>query len=659
MIVVVALVAFYVFLAPLAVWLILRNRLQRIEARMQALELAPREIHPAQAAERTWSTVAPPIQERPPAAPEPLGEPLYAPVYAPPQAAPPLPSWGYREAAAPARRSSEEWESLVGGNWLNKLGVTILVIGLALALGYSFTHLGAGGRIGVSLAVAVAMLSGGAALETRERYRIFARGLIGGGWAALYFTVYAMHAVPAARILENSWVAAVLLLVVSAGMIVHSLRYRSATVSGLAYFVAFLTVAVTDVNTLAIAALLPLAASVLYLARRFGWPRLALFGLAATYLACLARGNSGAPLWQAQAVFTFLWLLFEGFDLLVPQPLTAPLNAAGFFALSVLKWQDASPRTLWVLFAAAAAAYIAGAALRLRAGRWRFSGAVAAGLAAVAILLKLEGQSVTLALLLESELVYLAGVRSGSGFLRRVAAPLFAVELTCLIVGPHQGWTLAAALSTAVLYLNRILYPRDVVCGYAGAAILAWLAGHHAPRHDSALLWMLAAAPLFAIGRVWQLPDFRYQAYGMGALAAVGVAVRWPEPALSLAAMAALAYAGQLASPRDTHPRRVLSLFGGILIAALLYQRVSGSLLTVAWGIQGVVLLAAGFPLRDRVLRLSGLALLWFCTLKLFVYDLSFLETLPRILSFLALGAILVGVSWIYTRFREHVRRYL
>jgi uncharacterized membrane protein len=74
---------------------------------------------------------------------------------------------------------------------------------------------------------------------------------------------------------------------------------------------------------------------------------------------------------------------------------------------------------------------------------------------------------------------------------------------------------------------------------------------------------------------------------------------------------------------------------------------------------EGVALLASGFPLRDRVLRLSGLALLLACILKLFVWDLRHLETLPRILSFLVLGLFLVAVSWIYTRFRERVQRYL
>jgi len=56
---------------------------------------------------------------------------------------------------------------------------------------------------------------------------------------------------------------------VAAGMIVHSLRYRSQTVTGLAYFIAFVTLAITQVTPLSVLALVPLAASLLYVAHRF------------------------------------------------------------------------------------------------------------------------------------------------------------------------------------------------------------------------------------------------------------------------------------------------------------------------------------------------------------------------------------------------------
>jgi uncharacterized membrane protein len=39
--------------------------------------------------------------------------------------------------------------------------------------------------------------------------------------------------------------------------------------------------------------------------------------------------------------------------------------------------------------------------------------------------------------------------------------------------------------------------------------------------------------------------------------------------------------------------------------------------------------------------------MLLFCILKLFVYDLRDLESLARIISFVALGLVLLAVSWV------------
>jgi hypothetical protein len=109
----------------------------------------------------------------------------------------------------------------------------------------------------------------------------------------------------------------------------------------------------------------------------------------------------------------------------------------------------------------------------------------------------------------------------------------------------------------------------------------------------------------------------------------------------------------------DRHARVLFSTYGTALLTAFLWAQVSGRVLTMALGLEGLSLLAIGFPLRDRALRLPGLALLLGCACKLFLYDLRNLESVYRTLSFIALGAILVGVSWIYTRFRGRLRRYL
>jgi uncharacterized membrane protein len=134
-------------------------------------------------------------------------------------------------------------------------------------------------------------------------------------------------------------------------------------------------------------------------------------------------------------------------------------------------------------------------------------------------------------------------------------------------------------------------------------------------------------------------------------------------------------YAAQMLSPRadsgqadgagnifrqlDRHGRVTFSLLASALLAVMLYYEVSGGILTIAWTAQALAMLASGFPLRDRPLRLTGLFLFLVCILKIFLWDLRHLETLQRIVSFIVLGLILVGVSWMYTRFRGRIQRYL
>jgi hypothetical protein len=167
------------------------------------------------------------------------------------------------------------------------------------------------------------------------------------------------------------------------------------------------------------------------------------------------------------------------------------------------------------------------------------------------------------------------------------------------------------------------------------------------------LPWMVVALILLVLGT----PDALAQSYLIAALA-FGIALVGDGQVWAAVATVAAFYTDQFIV--RTKPASVwFSLGGAVLLAAILYKEISGSLLTVSWGLEGLALLGVGFGLRERTLRLQGLALLLGCILKLFVYDLRNLETLYRILSFVALGLILLGVSWIYTRFREHIRKLL
>jgi Zn-dependent protease with chaperone function len=85
---------------------------------------------------------------------------------------------------------------------LNKLGVVLLVMGVALFLGYEFGGSPAG-RVFLGYLAGVASLGAGIWLERREPYRVCARSLIGGGWAIVFFVSYAIHFVAATRELTH------------------------------------------------------------------------------------------------------------------------------------------------------------------------------------------------------------------------------------------------------------------------------------------------------------------------------------------------------------------------------------------------------------------------------------------------------------------------
>lgn len=863
--------------------------------------------------------------------------------------------------------SREEWEERVGGSWLNKLGVVVLVIGLALFLGYSLKYFGPAGRVAIGLAASFALLFAGMLLERSSAYTLYARSLIGGGWASLYFTTYAMHGLEAARIIADPALGIIMLSVVAAGMIVHSLRYRSEAVTGMAYFVAFFTLAISPVSGFSVFALAPLAASLLVVAYRFSWAAMTVGGLIATYGIYFLFSGIGFPVapfkgdfTSGQAVLAIYWLLFEVFDLLdirkhphedsVARAIL-PLNAGGFVGVSLLHWMAAGRTDLHVLFAAAALAYLVSALLRARiqtpssfsensgtaermsAGGYEGAVTVAAALAAFAIYVRFSGLEISVLLLLEGEALFLAGLALRQPYLRRLGAVVFAISLARLgwetqIQSGHKtiagvelhAWTPVALLTAALLYLNRGLFhpdrePRLLVpeklYSFAAAAILLGVLAAELPQEYLGVGCLILAVPLFELGLHRRFAELRFQAYGVGILAlaflaginilgvdagttgspwltlglaallayvagaraflaperlaenerlvvrdlslAAGavllaallwkvlpaplVAVGWGVEALALielgfllrlpslraqgnlvlalafgrlfmanftitgetagvshriltvtpfvflfhnlsgrlraetgdmanweknlgrlyfyapALLAAILirfefgrtlavigwailglallyfglrrnsrdlrwqsyalaaatffrcwatnftapesldglsiriftgatviaglYASQFLSLRhpeetplagqglkrwlgwiDLNARSVFAVLASVLLAALLYYEVPARFLTIAWALEGVMLLAVGFPARERILRLSGLVLLLACILKVFAYDLREIETLFRILSFIVLGLLLLGVSLIYTRFKDQLRRY-
>ncbi len=72
---------------------------------------------------------------------------------------------------------------------------------------------------------------------------------------------------------------------------------------------------------------------------------------------------------------------------------------------------------------------------------------------------------------------------------------------------------------------------------------------------------------------------------------------------------------------------------------------------SVAWGLYSLLLLGIGIWRANKGLRIASLVLLMLTVGKAFLYDLSALEGIYRVLSFLGLGMALILVSLLYQRF--------
>src|SRR5205085_2584486 len=96
------------------------------------------------------------------------------------------------------------------------------------------------------------------------------------------------------------------------------------------------------------------------------------------------------------------------------------------------------------------------------------------------------------------------------------------------------------------------------------------------------------------------------------------------------------------------------AFIGGLALTLLLLSRqVAGAALqTLGWSVAALVLFGLGFALRSAAYRWSGLGVLVLAAGRLFVHDLSGLSADERIATFLATGAILLLVSFVYTRVR-------
>ncbi len=217
-------------------------------------------------------------------------------------------------------------EETLGTNWLNKLGIVILVVGVALFGIYELGALGPLGKVGISYFTSILLLAGGISLERRERYRLLGRTGIGGAWALLFFSTFGMYHVGAMRVfplnIKSLTVDCALMLIVAVAMALHTLRYRSQFVTGLAFLLGYFTVALSQNSVYSLFAGVFLAIGLVSIVLKMGWFELEVFGILSTYLTHLywlyrllgingAQGHVFPEYHASLAILFFYWLTFR------------------------------------------------------------------------------------------------------------------------------------------------------------------------------------------------------------------------------------------------------------------------------------------------------------------------------------------------------------
>lgn len=113
--------------------------------------------------------------------------------------------------------------------------------------------------------------------------------------------------------------------------------------------------------------------------------------------------------------------------------------------------------------------------------------------------------------------------------------------------------------------------------------------------------------------------------------------------------------------PAEVHAS--LIIVGGLslwlFVSRWVLEQASGFYLTASWSLLALGLFTCGIVLRERVYRWLGLGILACALGRVLLFDVWKLETLYRILSFMALGIVLLVLGFIYNKYQEKIREWL
>lgn len=532
--------------------------------------------------------------------------------------------------------AEEHWnnEARVAGTWFNRLGIVAIMLAVSFLLKWSIDNelIGESGRVVLGSAVGALLLTGGEIFR-RRGYRRYGYGFSGGGLGILYFSVFAAFSFY--RLLPHAAAFSLMILVTTLAVVL-AVRYDSKAIGVLGIVGGFATPFVlssgSDNRIFLYTYLVLLNTGVLTVAYYKQWTT---FNVLTCLLTYIAFGTATHRFFFGQAVdvaaivwLSVLFLLYlavsivqtlrEAESFRLADTILTTLNAVLYFACSYALMLTAIQGWKGSLAAILGSGYLLLAVfLRRRYPQHQEKIAVFWGVAAllmtVAIPLQYDGYWRTVGWAIETIVLFKLSLMLAP--MRPPATALIVMGLTILSL-----FTQPFRISGAEVWplLNRGALAHLAVIAAVGWS--AWLCQRAERVAASGENHGLARGLLVVMNGVIILfftrETIAYYEYQVQLLRQSDVAVAYYK------------------------------------IEALLNTK--SLMLSLVWGLHAGVLIAVGFWRRVAAIRQFGLLFISCVILKVFVYDLSHLSTPNRILSFMALGVMLLGVSWVYTRYKNH-----
>jgi hypothetical protein len=108
-----------------------------------------------------------------------------------------------------------------------------------------------------------------------------------------------------------------------------------------------------------------------------------------------------------------------------------------------------------------------------------------------------------------------------------------------------------------------------------------------------------------------------------------------------------------------SRPEQVVFFVPVILVTCMLALKMHSGMITVSWGIEGVLIFVLALKVRERSFSLTGMGVLLLCIGKVFALDFWGLETRDKFITVIIAGVAVTCFSFLFIKYHDRIRQYL